>query len=228
MLGSKSIENLQSISSLNPSLLVNHYSNNLRLCATLYIEKKSGYSDFEVIGQVSVERSEDKIDGKTVYFVTDTTGAYPGFGSLLYQSLMIELSDIDNGSLLISDRENVTESAVGLYRKMAASKDYDSLEVDESTSNFTDAFLYTKDDKNEVLNKAYFWKGNDLDRKYHEILTKNHTKRDLSLEKMDFIVEDGFLLGEWVENNYDELIELRDRGFADLKTFEVSEPSMDY
>lgn len=228
MLDPKSIENLKAISSVNPSLLVNHYSDDLRLCVTLYIDKKNQYSNFETIGQVSVERSDEKINGKSVYFVTDTTGAYPGFGSLLYQSLMIELSKIEGGALLISDRENVTQSALGLYKKMESSKDFDFIVIDKSSSNYSDEFMYEDSDKSAILNKAYFWKGAELDLKYHDILISNHRKKNLTLDQMESIVEDGDLLGEWVEINLDELIELRDRGFDDLKSFKITEPEMEY
>ncbi|MFS1426069.1 hypothetical protein LMH73_002470, partial [Vibrio splendidus] len=208
------------------SLYAKHYDNFIHVA--LYIDKKSEYSDYEVIGTISVEKQDKLINGCPVYMVIDTSGAYPGFGSLTYHLLMIELSGRNENALFISDRENVTKDAEQIYNKLIASDEFDSVAINNEHDLFTSEInLNYELGDDHVLNHAYACRGNELSSKYHKILTDNHVSRNLSEQVKESIFEEAEYVGEWVENNFDELIELRNNNFANLKVFTVKEDSLE-
>ena len=227
MLGNRTIDNIKAIGSSKPSLYVAHYDKDVNVC--LYIDKKSEYSDYEVIGTVSVEKQEETINGRPVYKVVETSGAYPGFGSLTYQSLLIELASRGDNGLFISDRESITNDAVKIYDKLIASNDFEAIQIPSDDELFLYEINCDKElPEDHVLNHAYAWTGNELAMKYHQLLVNNHESRKLPESTLETLLEECEYVGEWVENNIDELIELRDNNFADLRSFSPKEDALEY
>ncbi|MFS1426070.1 hypothetical protein LMH73_002475 [Vibrio splendidus] len=249
MLGHKTIDNIKAISSGKPSLFVEKTEHFISV--STYIDNPNSSDKYDVIAHLCAIRMPNTIENRPVYKVTGTSGAYPGFGSLVYQSLLIELSRENEKPLFISDRESVTGFANGIYDKMIASDEYRTHKIPVDNDNYSIALeedimydrieesgldadeIMDSDDFNDSvylalvssgdiqhlpLNLAYEWVGNDISNKYHNLLLNNNNQRNLSDKDVGFILNTGGNLGDYVTDNYNELIELRDGGFAHLNS----------
>jgi hypothetical protein len=232
MLDKYTLKNIKKVGHLNPSLKISN-DNNV-VSATLYIDTED--NDLEAIAVVSARRYS-QIEGRPVYTITGTSGAYPGFGSLAYQSLLLALKDIDEMALLVSDRENITSYAEKLYEKMldsahighikvpvdsacyAAELEHDIFDLILEKAGLPDMsyeeYLALDTDR-YVLNNAYFINENSGMRALHDCLITNHEKRKLSPEQSDLVDEMRDFLGEWVDENYIELKNEMKNGYPSL------------
>jgi hypothetical protein len=232
MISQYTLKNLKKIMNISPSLKVSVDGD--YVSAIIYVD--SG-DDLEVIGSIVVKKIGN-IDSRPVYSVTGTSGAYPGFGSLVYQSVLMELKNIDARSLFVSDRENVTGGAEGIYKKMKESECIGfvkipvdsvcyshSLEVDILDTLLEKAGLnedleyddyLALDGERYLLNNAYFINENQQMKILHNRLKRNHVARRLPQNKIDLIDEGKDYIGEWVSEHQDALIDEMLNGYPNL------------
>lgn len=128
MLGKKTVDNIKAVASGSPSLLIQNDNNDL-ITASIYIDSVDEDYKHTVLGHLRAVRMDSTIDDRPVYKVTGISGAYPGFGSLVYQSMLIELSKLNTGALFISDRERVTGFATSIYDKMLATDEFNAIKI---------------------------------------------------------------------------------------------------
>jgi len=238
MLDKHSKSNIATIMETSPSLYVCKEINKdvirsislslyINLNGQYYVENEDDYypSSIETIAHLLVTRQEEKINNHPVYKISGTAGAITGFGSAIYESMMIELSKIENGALLISDRESITGSAESLYHKMKKNAGFGCIPISHNNSNFSfllehDIFpeilseagideetsydeylikIQSGEVENYVLNNAYFRHHSVEYEHIHELMINNHVKRQLSSSALEEIIQDGEYIGEYLE-----------------------------
>ena len=243
MFGKHTKQNLLNVRNAKPSLLIGKSSINgvlQGLSVTLYIDNKDEYSDFEVLGYMQISKLESCDSDQNIFSTTGTVGAYTGFGSLIYQSVLIELKRADSNAILISDRECITEDAENIYKKMLcsnciakvpltpASQAYSaSIELDifdlilkeanlDPDTEYFDYCQLVLDGKINpyCLNYGFSWAGSDSAEELHDELTNNCLVRSLQIKQVDSLIEESLCLGEWASDKRKYLKKIMLDGFA--------------
>lgn len=141
MLSNYTLSNFNKIKHLHPSLLFSVFKNdddvNLDLVMYLNVDSTTTeYGDqYAVLGSMSVmmidEHSLMKDQVKNQFFVVNgTSSAYPGFGKLLYQMMMIKIDEISGGcGYLVCDRESIRYDAEMIYQKMNKDPNFQNVAI---------------------------------------------------------------------------------------------------
>ncbi|KJG37640.1 hypothetical protein UA32_11775 [Photobacterium angustum] len=207
MLGTMVESNLKAIEKLNPSLAVIH--ENQKLMIILYVKQSD--TEFEVIGTLNAQKTSAHI-----YKVTDTAGAYIGFGSLTYQSFLIELADLHKSNFLISDREFVTPYAERIYEKMCSDKNIQTKDIERNSNLYASGYPDTVEIEAPIkhpINKMFQIIPTQKAIKIHKRLKDNHNRAKADVNDLK---EQASVLGEWVSENYDFLTDVMLGGYKKL------------
>lgn len=217
MLGKYTLDNFKKIKAVNPSLSVN--TNTDEVAISIYVGKGD---EREVIAAMTVNKIGLSSKGEPLYAPSKMSGAYPGFGSLLYQSMLIELGKIDVRAGLISDRENVSDDAKGIYAKMLKSEFVAKRAIPVDSP----VFIQDRDDNqlDEDLDCVYSIAVRDVTPEMlfvHNKMLASHEKRQLGQSELELINEAVKYLGEWVYFNKEALQQEMKNGFPELIEYGV-------
>ncbi len=248
MLGKHTVSNIKMIAKGKPSLYVKLGKEHITISLYMNCSDKTESITINenqrvsVIGSITALNTNESIGGKNAYRILGTVGAYPGFGSLMYEALLYELNTMSESAVLISDRESVRGEAENIYHKMNEYDGIDTFKIPVNHSLYShdlqiDVFDIILENSNldedmdydefiervesgeispYVLNMAYAYNGSSIDtQKYLNILKLNHQSRNLSTKVLNEIESESAYLGDYVDCNRNELIDLRDRNFED-------------
>ncbi len=246
MFGKNTLKNVKSLNKANLSMKVVHTDEGdvSAVNVILYADKKNEHSDLDIqiVGSVIAytEGNDSKLNDKAVYGITGISGAYKGFGSLLYQSLLIELRSIDENALFISDRSSITGGAEGLYKKMIESNLFEKERISPDCPHYSDeldedvwdlylpeemldkvesyeaflALIESETIPNTPVNTAYKIIPTEQMLLLHKTLKKNDVVRSLTSEQSEQLIEEASNFGEWVEYDWDAVTEEMMNGYS--------------
>ena len=213
MLSNYTLSNFNKIKHLHPSLLFSVFKHDdvIDINAVIYLNVDSTTTEYgeqySVLGSMSVmmidEHSLMKDQVKNQFFVVNgTSSAYPGFGKLLYQMMMIKIDEISGGcGYLVSDRESIRYDAEMIYQKMNKNPSFQNVAIPSDNPTYSqiiesdvwfdihhqelgdieyDEFLeLVKSDKVEptYLNKGYKTNPNkEINKIYSEMIDNNESE----------------------------------------------------
>ncbi len=256
MFGKHTLKNVKSLRDANLSMKVirEDKKDYCSIHVILYADKENEYSNIEIIGSLKVKSKlrVPKLNDKRAYCVIETAGAYIGFGSLLYQSALIEIKSVDASALFISDRECLTDDAKGMYRKMVNSDLFEKERITPGSHHFSDqldkdewyeglsedidagsyqeyaALVSNASIPNSAVNTAYRILPTEQMLLLHKKLKKNDVARSLTDKQYEGIIEEADIIGEWVQNSMEELKEeeLKAEMFSGYPSFGIKAPEL--
>lgn len=171
MLGKYNLHNLKMIESASPSMY--SYRNDNTIHIVIYAYSLQG---IQCIASLYLEQQNNGY-----YRNTGFSGAYYGFGELLYTMAFVELEKINKS--LIPDDRGLSELASKFYTKLDNSNNisvtqFDHLKIYNKNISEEDIFIYNQ-------------------------LTNSHVDNKLTTQELDLILEQAYDLGEYMlpENN---------------------------
>lgn len=172
MFGKYNLNNLTMIQNAKPSMLLRNLNNKINIAIYIQLEDK-----YQCIASISLEK-----ENNNNYKNSGFSGAYYGFGELLYTMAFVEL-DKQNKTLIPDDR-GLSEYAVKFYQKL-----------DNSVNVIS-----------KLINgiKSYQKQINKDDLNIYNTLVQNHKDNYLSEKDINNILDQAYDLGEFMlpENNY--------------------------
>ncbi len=157
----------------------------------------------------------DMLASRSVYTADATTGAYIGFGSLLYQTMLIELKKHDASALLMSDRNHLSDDAKSIYQKMMECDDMIKIKVPVGSPLFErNGRSSFKEDS--YLDCAYAIRATPEMLFVHNKMLSNHQERKIDIDIQNNIDEMIECLGEWVDLNKSHLEQEMLNGYPEL------------
>ena len=171
MLGKYNLNNLKMIESSTPSMYTSY--KNKRIQIIIYANSLKG---IQCIASLSLEQQSNGF-----YRNSGFSGAYYGFGELLYTMAFVELDKINKS--LIADDRGLSDCALHFYEKLNNSN---NISVTEH-NNF----------------KSYHKHISDEDTLIYNTLINNHVNNNLTQQQVNIILEQAYYLGEYMlpENN---------------------------
>lgn len=190
MLGKNNLKNIRILKSASPSMLIEEYTTGFSLI--LYVKNKE--KDYTCIGTAHFDHevtdgerriAPEKLDGEKAFSISGYSGAYPGFGELLYMLSMMEIQQ--RGGRLLPDQRGVSEDAIKLYKKLFFSN---------NVRTFIKEKLSIYEGSNNPLNATYEIEINSELKAIAKKLQGNHIANNLSKDEKIMLLDQAYDLGE--------------------------------
>lgn len=171
MLGKYNLQNLKMLEYSSPSMY--SYSNDELIHIVIYAYSLQG---IQCIASISLEKQNNGF-----YKNSGFSGAYYGFGELLYTMAFVELEKINK--YLIPDDRGLSKLASKFYTKLDNSSNI-------SVTQFNHLKIYNKNISEEDIF-------------IYNQLTNSHVDNNLTTQELDLILDQAYDLGEYMlpENN---------------------------